>query len=358
MKYLKVIVIAVAVSAGCGGPAEVLDSGEDGSIEAPYAKADGVDVADTECRVVLRRVRFKTSNASLWVTFNGQFDVAIELLEAGDAAVMYKATSEKRWVRGDVKKVGGAPAGYQRFSFRLDNATITPHDVLFERDSMDILPFVRTATGRIIDKNVLGEQTAYPIQAPKFDYTAGPGVCSAPGEAPTSHSLDVAPTASVGTVTVRTGKPTGDPCKTAAAYEDAITVHNYQQTAADTASHVCIKLPPKTNSLEADAYDLRIHYRYREDAKYTQDSVAFDKKVGSSPQYKVDLWTLDPMEESGCPSGNVALEHKEGDYDMWARASFYFTIGKGEENRTEIRPGAGRDFEALYGAFLEYHCLH
>ena len=116
------VLALAALSAACGGPDVV--SGDTDEVAPPFGKSDGTDVADTDCRVVLRSVAHKTAGAFsgvLWVTFTGRFDVAEALLKDPAASVhlMFKAGSESRWEIEDAQPTSGGPKGFKRFSLLL-----------------------------------------------------------------------------------------------------------------------------------------------------------------------------------------------------------------------------------------------
>lgn len=345
------VLTACSATLACGGPAEIVAGAVDGaSAHAPFSKFDGSDEADTSCRVVLRQARAsKAGSGSLWVPVSGTFDVAQGLLDQGATPhVLYRAASESRYEVEEAKPSGGAPSGFRRFSFRLSNATITPHDVIFERDSVEILPFAQLGAVRVLDHNTPAGTGA--VAPPSFQYAAASSTCAAPmadTQAPTFEQP--APVAQQLDLRIKTAEPGADPCKGAKPLEGVYTVSDYQSDTSQSV-HVC-----STTSKAAQDQEVTLHYRFAADAKLVRHSFTFHATVSSKAVYKVDLNGLNPFPGSGaCPAESVALSYEEGEFNMWAEAELYLTVGELDD---EWRPTTAPR-KVRYGTFPAYECLH
>src|SRR4051812_3662317 len=106
-------------AAGCGG---VVDDGVRPALAPLVGKADATDVADHECRVVLRRAdRVEGSPALVAATF----DVDAKLLADPGAtpAVLFRADGATSWSQVTAAAFSGGPAGFTRYIARFPVAT-------------------------------------------------------------------------------------------------------------------------------------------------------------------------------------------------------------------------------------------
>jgi hypothetical protein len=127
----------------------------------PGAKADGLDRADRQCRVVLRTLGqpFGLPTSSVdgvnWVVWEGTLDVADDADEV--PAVLFTSRSANGWWRIPAKPVIGALDGYQRYSFRLDQKTVPGGDSTAWRGfRIEVIPYLEGEDGsRLFDHNRL-----------------------------------------------------------------------------------------------------------------------------------------------------------------------------------------------------------
>ena len=105
--------------------------------EAPLlGTAAGKDGADRLCNVVLRSVTRATAatgpqsscvNGTCWFVWNGTFDASKEAVATGGLRgyVLFESTTEPgHWYKATAAKTTGAPAGFQRYKFKLSTHTV------------------------------------------------------------------------------------------------------------------------------------------------------------------------------------------------------------------------------------------
>jgi len=353
--------LSVVFALGCAAEAPTIIGEVDSWADAPFAKGDGTDEADTSCRVVLRQIGHSKTNVysgDLWVTFSGKFDVAESLIADGATPMLiYKAGSESKFNWANGTPSGRGPTGFKRFSFKLDAGTLMPHDVEFKRDTLQVIAVARTADGRILDHNSRGLESAGVELTPenKYRFSAPSSTCSAPMRAAEVNKDDPDKV----TLVVKTGPANEDPCANGAPLLNEYTVRDYQ-TDAGNSVHLCAFVAKAgvtdgwgTSPETADVFDVKLQYRFARSGDFTPTSLTFHKVANKTAVYTVNLNELDPFPESGCPAEGVALEYKEEAFNMWARAEMYVTVGT-----KEYKPQAGGFFSALYGAFPAFECLH
>ncbi len=173
----RVFLVALLLMSACGG---VVDGGGRPA-RAPFAQTDAVgtkdvgdvDVADRECRVVLRRADFLADRSTGIVA---TIDVANGLLaDPGATPGVLFNSDGAGWQEVDAQPSTEtpAPAGYTRFTAQF--ALLA---------SADFIAFARTTTGvRLFDHNRLpGDYDSFHVDASN-GYTIGeaPAVCPGPG---------------------------------------------------------------------------------------------------------------------------------------------------------------------------------
>lgn len=158
------------VQAGCGG---AVDDGPRPALAPLSGTAAATDVADRECRVVLRRADRLV--ASRGVGVQAVIDVDAKLLADPGATpgLLYRADGSG-WQEVTAQASDGAPAGFSRFVARFLVA-----------QSADFVAFARTTTQvRLFDHNRLpGDFDAFHVDAGNnFAVAEAPAVC--PGQRP------------------------------------------------------------------------------------------------------------------------------------------------------------------------------
>ena len=136
---------------------------------APYAPTTwGGDYSDHDCTVVLRDVarvpngtggyevnEVGTARTYVW---EGHLDVARDTVDDGaiPAVIYHASTASDTWYEVDATPTDGAPTGYQRYTFRIDEHTPTEGMSMTSlmRTEILLIPLLRTADGdRLFDHN-------------------------------------------------------------------------------------------------------------------------------------------------------------------------------------------------------------
>lgn len=163
MKLIHVLV-AVAVT-GCGTATAVLDGEGDetfDTVEGPLA----TDAADRSCTVVLRSLQrvangpgFQTkctATTGCQVVWSGVLDVAeASYAQGARPQVMFKNQDAASWTVVTPRKTTGAPAGYVRFTVKLDKNTMSDgmSATALSRARIEVAPFLKLSDGsRLFDK--------------------------------------------------------------------------------------------------------------------------------------------------------------------------------------------------------------
>jgi hypothetical protein len=127
---------------------------------------DSGDFADTTCSVVLRQswVNLESSmgpqtdcsSGTCWVVVNGNFDVAMALVQDDVVpGVLYQSAIDGTWREQDALPSWNAGLGYRRYSFTLNHDTFTDGP---NSQTVNLIPFVRTvAGGRAFDHNRIAD---------------------------------------------------------------------------------------------------------------------------------------------------------------------------------------------------------
>ena len=353
--------VITLISLGCSGSGEILEGEVNGQAHGPFTKADGTDAPDFGCIVVLRDVnRLPTDpfSGDQWARWQGTYDVAQTAIsqDGSSTGVLYRSSSNPSYNSVQGTATGGAPPGYQRYTFLLFDQTLAPREVdmasPFDGTNLDLIPYVKTRTGRLLDHNVIGNSSqAYRLTAPNFAYRSNASVCAASGT--TGDAPDW-----VGEVIVQSAQPFWDPCEGGSPFTGEHTISDSQSGTSDASVHVCLQVNKTgitdqwNNPEAADSFDVRLYYRFDRDGEFRVNSFSFHQVVGQNAQYKFNLRTLNPFEGAGCPENTVDLEYQESDFNMWALAEFYMTV-----NGQEVRPEHGEVFQGKYGAFPIFDCL-
>lgn len=188
----RVMLAAVLALTACGpGDAVVEEWGDDELevAEGPLLGANGQDGADRACNVVLREVTRGTNSCTstgCWFSFTGYVDLSAQAVaEGAKAYVLYKNIDATTWSKASTTKVSGAPAGFQRYRFKLTKNTITDgmSATAYQRTKVDLAPYLLTTTGaRLFDHNRLpGDFDVYTVNLKSnWGVAADPGVCAPP----------------------------------------------------------------------------------------------------------------------------------------------------------------------------------
>ncbi len=193
------ISVVALVAVGCGTGAVVID--EDGEellevSEGPLLGADGKDGADRSCNVVLRSLARVpngpgfttrcTTTGGCQVVWAGVMDVSAKAVaEGARPGVLWKNQDARSWSSLTARRTTGAPAGFVRFSFRLDRNTMSDgmSATALSRARVDVAPFIRMPTGaRLFDKQrSLGDFDNYTLsQAGRWAIADDASVCAPP----------------------------------------------------------------------------------------------------------------------------------------------------------------------------------
>ena len=158
----RALLVGLVVLAGCGVQDVTLDDGDevfDGA-DAPLLGETGQDGADRGCNVVLRSLERTTnvcSSGVCWWAWKGVMDVSAQAVaEGAKAKVLFKNQDASSWSGVSGTKVSGAPAGFQRYSFKLwrnglrDGMSATA----YTRGKVEVAPYLLTTSGaRVFDHN-------------------------------------------------------------------------------------------------------------------------------------------------------------------------------------------------------------
>ena len=160
----------------CAPEAVVTQSPDD--VEADVEQGLATDRADRSCQVVLRRAERASgptgyatvcnSGGACWFVWQATIDVASAAVVPGATTwVQWRNTDVNTWSRKQASKVAGAPAGYQRYTVRIDSKTVGPGQsaTSMQRARMQLLPYQRLADGsRVFDHNrVPGDLDSYEL---------------------------------------------------------------------------------------------------------------------------------------------------------------------------------------------------
>src|SRR5438309_2284600 len=160
----RLLVLVPCIVSACSGQITV-DNARPAS--APLVgKADSTDVADRECRVVLRRAD-RVEGAPPLVAATIDVDTKL-LADPGATPGVLFAADGHGWQSVDAVLVDGAPAGFARYVARFAVST-----------AADFVPFATTTTGvRLFDHNRLpGDFESYHVDASTGFSLGDPGVC-------------------------------------------------------------------------------------------------------------------------------------------------------------------------------------
>lgn len=196
MRRLMLVVLLT----GCGVAEVDVEAADDELAESTGPLA--TDVADRSCSVVLRSLgrvakgpgfETKCVSGSCSVVFTGVMDVSAAALAKGaKPSVMWKGADSTTWTTVAAKKSTGAPAGFTRYTVRLEKKTYS--DGLsatgLSRVRLEVAPFVTLADGsRWFDKQRgQGDFDNYVLsQATGFQVADDASVCA---QMPVAASLD------------------------------------------------------------------------------------------------------------------------------------------------------------------------
>jgi hypothetical protein len=275
-------------------------------------KADGADVADHECRVVLRQVAPRREGPGFeercvegfcWVVFRGQVDVAREALyEGAELRVLYRR-DDGAWASVGGASTGDSPAGFVRYGFALDDHTLRlagTSTTGLARAEVALIPYLATPDGgRAFDHNrVVDPLGSYVLRAETgWSVADDAAVCG--GGTPT--------TLWIGNLALQLSRAASAACTDASPWPGQVVFDDWARTRA-TQTHVCFEVwsPGVTDWDDPDLWrklDVRVSYRYggvEEGWRY----VDLAGRVGNNARYAVDLRPLDPFPRNGptrCP---------------------------------------------------------
>ncbi|MFO0594854.1 MAG: DUF6209 family protein [Myxococcaceae bacterium] len=150
--------------AACGPSSEAFVEGDEASeletAEGPLLGADGKDAAERSCAVVLRSVT-RGSNTCLsgvcWWSWTALVDVSTQAVsEAAKPKLLLKNQDASAWTSVSGTKTTGAPAGFQRYKFKLarDGVRDGMSATAYSRAKVELAPFLLTTSGaRLFDHN-------------------------------------------------------------------------------------------------------------------------------------------------------------------------------------------------------------
>ena len=161
----RLLVLFACLVSACSGQISV--DGAHAASAPLVGKADSTDVADRECRVVLRRAD-RVEGAPPLVAATIDVDTRLLADPGATPGVLFRADGGG-WQSVDAALVDGAPAGFARYVGRF---AVT--------QSADFIPFALTTTGvRLFDHNRLpGDFESYHVDASTGFGLGDPGVCA------------------------------------------------------------------------------------------------------------------------------------------------------------------------------------
>ncbi len=156
------VLIAVCVLSGCGDVAgSIQPAGDDAQAQSM------LDRADRSCTVALRTLTRASSNGTFvtncvsgrcFFVWEGTLDVVASTVAAGGQAfAIFRNRNASQWSQVTANQVtpNPAPAGFVRYSFRLDRDTMETglSSTSISRSRIEVAPFWQTASGdRLFDK--------------------------------------------------------------------------------------------------------------------------------------------------------------------------------------------------------------
>jgi hypothetical protein len=162
--------------------------------EAPLLGTSGRDAAERGCNLVLRtlsRTRGPTGGFTTRCTagrcvvvWTGALDVSLAALAEGARPyVLFKASTATAWTKVTPARIAGAPPGFQRYSVKLDKATLEEglSASAWASASLEVAPYLLATTGaRLFDKNRGGgDFDNYALRAGNgFAVAPDEGVCA------------------------------------------------------------------------------------------------------------------------------------------------------------------------------------
>jgi len=166
------LVVGVVFAMGCADPDSNPEPFHVATASAPrVGAADSLDDADSRCQVVLRDVRRVLDGDAVrescvggdcWWVFRGTVDIVDEVTIDGRREILFSASSDSQWHRlTSLEQVGGAPAGYTRFAFELDQQTVADDGA-----TLRVIPYVAMDSGRLFDHNrIVDTFAAYDLRS-------------------------------------------------------------------------------------------------------------------------------------------------------------------------------------------------
>jgi len=198
---MRSFVLVSVLALSCAPPEEPqLDDASDDTRD-DAAQGLATDRADRACQVVLRHAErlpgatggYETrcdSGGVCGFVWQATIDVATAAAQtAGTTAwVQWRSTDASTWTRKQAAKVSGGPAGYQRYTVRIDSKTVGPgmSATAMQRSRLDLLPYLRLADGsRVFDHNrVTGDFDTYALViANQWSIAEDPNACRPAGQA-------------------------------------------------------------------------------------------------------------------------------------------------------------------------------
>jgi hypothetical protein len=174
------LLMGALMSWSCGlQDASTVELGDDeATADGPLLGANGQDAADRACNVVLRTATRTELNGSFvtrcttagcFVVWTGTLDVSAQAVaEGAKAYVLFKNQDTAVWTRASTSKVSGAPAGFQRYAYRLEKNTISPSISFTSLSNAKVMvaPYLLTRSGaRLFDHNrVPGDFDSYELK--------------------------------------------------------------------------------------------------------------------------------------------------------------------------------------------------
>ncbi|MCC7073450.1 MAG: hypothetical protein IT383_19215 [Deltaproteobacteria bacterium] len=308
--------------------------------------AQGADVAENACGIVLREVRrpsngmggYESScgDSGCQYVWAGTVDVSEEQLALGATPhVLYQTSmGERAWWEVDAVDVGTAGAGNRRFAFRIDEHTPSPGMSFssLNRTRIELVPFLRDAAGnRWFDHN----RNANPFENYVLVVDNAWSVSDDPSVCPSPAQPDW-----MGNVVARISRDSSHACNGGTPLGDELRYDGWARQRA-AVRNVCFEVwePGVTDWDNPDQWrqlDVRAHYRFASDAAWQWQWLGALDHAGNNARFALGLGGLDPFAPYTCTSVPTEIvAQPDGDR---ARASMqlYFTV-----NGAELRPSAG-----------------
>ena len=309
-------------------------------------KSDGMDSKDKSCMVVLRDAQKSNVSGDSNKSIRGQFDVFKPMLNRKglEARVLYSFNPNDGFFSVRAQPISGGGNGYQRFHFEIYNPSSSDSSHSNDQgEEVVLIPYLRQGTARLFDQNTAGKKAKlYKLSSPQYAYQTESKVCPVfKKEVPDW----------VGDIRIGKTQSQFDPCDNAIPLERAFAIEEDLSGLLDMKYHLCFRIQkhgvtdewPEEEKIRL--FDTGIESRFSKNGDSSYVHGIFNKQIGDSFQYSVNLSSLKPFDDNGCPQPGIPIQFQQGDPLAWIKANFTIHV-----NEQEIGAGAGhQDFEVYFG---------